>query len=614
MFRSRVIALFVCFLFVLSVVGCNNGGVKDDISSESAGESLSNSVSVDITETSTEANAEAEKEKPYYYALINSDHMTKEDMGAIDSIISSYSDHDTVLIDVKECESAAEVFCLIREDRDGRDRDPDGIQIFGNSDAVPSFEVFYKIAFENEYSTEENFLTDYFYSNLDNDPSVLEGFSVADNFENGLGVNFAPKWQVVRLPIAGGKFSNFVENYREYMESEQYGKPLAVSMSNSIFPYDAAIEGNCAIEDFAYLLHRAEHEWKFLQGAKLYGNTRGYCPSLYAIHGDSSLEAMKTENKAGICEFFYVGHGSEVQLTRTVFTVNEEKRKLDQDVEEFLYVTDLNRVLKSNPYYFNLWSCNTAANMRANLVVEAFDGKCIGAFAGTTLLANNGSDFKAEMVEDGRSTNMLYFHYEYFAAVKSGLGRSQAFFEAQRSFADIATEYAKQPIDYSNNYQCGFLNLIAYHNFGIIDPDGEMPEVTPSDKGIDEPLSFKLVGRDAGGAEIGERVTLTESVYHQSGKLAARIKKVECVLLDNGNLRIFAELDSKISSRVRALLMQTQMDLGATYIPTHSNVLYVTDVPLEKLKNEEHLYLIFESNADTSVIWSLYGFHRLIED
>jgi hypothetical protein len=141
-----------------------------------------------------------------------------------------------------------------------------------------------------------------------------------------------------------------------------------------------------------------------------------------------------------------------------------------------------------------------------------------------------------------------------------------------------------------------------------------MPEVTPSEKGIDEPLSFKLVGRDSGGAETGERVTLTESVYHQSGKLAARIKKVECVLLDNGNLRIFAELDSKISSRVRALLMQTQMDLGATYIPTHSNVLYVTDVPPEKLKNEEHLYLIFESNADTSVIWSLYGFHRLIED
>jgi len=613
MFRKRVFALFICILIVLSAVGCN-GNTGEVISSGSEEESVKESVSIVHTEASTKASEEVEEEKPYYYVLINSEHMTKDDMGAIESVISSYSDHVTVAIDVKDCQSAADVFCLLREDRDRRDNDPDGIQIFGNSDAVPSFEVFYKVAFESEISTEDNFLTDYFYSNLENDPSVLEKFSVADNFEKDLGVDFTPKWQVVRLPLAGGKFSNFVENYREYLESEQYGKPTAVSMSNSIFPYDAAIEGNCSIEDFAYLLHRAENEWNFLHGARLYGNTQGYCPSLYAIHGDSSLEAMKNENKAGICEFFYVGHGSKVQLTRTVFTLNEEKRKLEQSVEEFLYVTDLNRVLKSNPYYLNLWSCDTAANMRANLVVEAFDGKCIGAFAGTTLLANNGSDFKADIEDASRSSNMLSFHYVYFSSLNAGLGRSRSFFEAQKAFADIAIEYAKQPVDYSANYQCGFLNLIAYHNFGIIDPDGEMPEIIASDKGIETPLSFILVGRDTGGAETGERITLTDSVYRQSGKLVARIKKAECVLLDNGNLRIFVELDSKISSRERELLMQTQMDLGATYIPAHSNVLYIADVPLEKLKNEEHLYLMFESNADTYVVCSLYGFHRLMWD
>lgn len=604
--KIKVIAILVCAAFALSMFGCTNRNVGEhDETNVKENNDIENSESVEEFPN---------EDKPYYFALLNSDYMTKEDMGAVNSIIASYSDHLVVVIDVKNCEDASDVYEILCNDRGMRGKDPDGIQIFGNAEMVPSFEICYKIAFENQYDTgnRETYLTDFFYSNFENDIAVLEEFSVADNFEKNLGVVFNPKWQVVRLPIAGEKYSHFVETYREYMKSEQYGAPIPVSISNSIFAYDISKEGNFSGDDYAYLLYRAENEWKLINGAKLYANTQGFRPSPYAIHGNSSTDAMTIENKAGICEFFFAGHGSETQLVRTVFEFDPESKKLYESRENFLYITDLNRILKSNPYYINLWSCDTAANMQANLVTEAFDGNCIGAFAGTSLLANNGCDVRADMEDMQSSTNILYFHYVYLSSLKAGLGRSQAFFEAQKKFADAAIEYAKQPVNYSANYQCGFSNLITYQNFGIIDPEGEMAEIIPSAEGIDKPLPFTILGRNTGGQEIGERTELTSSVFQQSGSTPVIIKKVTSVILDNGNLRIFVELESKKSSFARSLLMHTQMDLGATYIPAYKNILFVTDIPEEKLKNEEYLYLMFESNSNLYVAYSLYGFHRII--
>ena len=82
---------------------------------------------------------EPQKHDKFYYALLNTDHLTYEDSLAIQMLLASYQDHEIVTIDVKDCSDAIAVYNKLKADYATRENTLDGIQIFGTSYMVPSF-------------------------------------------------------------------------------------------------------------------------------------------------------------------------------------------------------------------------------------------------------------------------------------------------------------------------------------------------------------------------------------------------------------------------------------------------------------------------------------------
>ena len=105
-----------------------------------------------------------------------------------------------------------------------------------------------------------------------------------------------------------------------------------------------------------------------------------------------------------------------------------------------------------------------------DLTTAALNGRCVGMFSATHIISNNGVNWNASLANMANS-NPFYFFYHYFKALHEGSARSRAFFEAQRAYCLALLEDSALPIRGEGNYQFNLYNLLAYHNFGVLEPN-----------------------------------------------------------------------------------------------------------------------------------------------
>ena len=398
----------------------------------------------------------------YIYAIMDTAAMTEEDLASVGKYLTSIT-HATVLVaDAAQFANAEQLYAALKEDDAQRGGQTVGVQIFGTPAMVPSFEVRYKALMCDDIVDEMGtYLTDLFYSNFNNDPvRIANGYSIADHFSEGWDVDLVPAWPVARLPLSKGEFSTFFEKYNTFAETTGLQRQELVVSYNSIFAM------NDPIDNLGAFVNRMSQEFGLLDiPYRLYGNQLGDYPVPTEVMGDITAENLTKENEAGIVEFLVSSHGQRDNVDKVYFVNGEENR------ESLVNMDTINSVMGDNVYYWNCYSCNNGLGMEDNLVTVALNGNCVGMFAATTIISNNGVFYDAG-VEDMAKSNFYYFFYYYFKALHEGESRSRAFFIAQREYATALIAHSVEPIiTQPGNYQFNLNNLLAYQNFGLIEPN-----------------------------------------------------------------------------------------------------------------------------------------------
>ena len=127
-------------------------------------------------------------------------------------------------------------------------------------------------------------------------------------------------------------------------------------------------------------------------------------------------------------------------------------------------------MLDAKPYYLNCWTCLNGFGMADNLTTTALKGRCVGAFTATAIISNNGVNCDASVSQMEKS-NFYYFYYQYLKALHEGGSRSQAFFAAQQAYGQALIRDSASAVRGDGNYQFNLYNLLAYHNFGVLEPN-----------------------------------------------------------------------------------------------------------------------------------------------
>ena len=108
--------------------------------------------------------------------------------------------------------------------------------------------------------------------------------------------------------------------------------------------------------------------------------------------------------------------------------------------------------------------------MHDNLTTAALNGSCVGAFSATVYMSNNGVKWNVPL-DVMKESNFFYFYYCYLKALHEGNSRSEAFLEAQQSYGRALIADSVNELRGEGNYQFGLYNLLAYHNFGVLEPN-----------------------------------------------------------------------------------------------------------------------------------------------
>ena len=148
------------------------------------------------------------------------------------------------------------------------------------------------------------------------------------------------------------------------------------------------------------------------------------------------------------------------------------------------------------------------------------------------------------------------FFYNYFKALHGGATRSQAFFIGQKEYAKTLIASSKMSISEDKNYQLNLYNLIAYHNFGVIEPNVVALSFCNSEGYINKTSEqVKKIRKEAGKISWD-----WEDFRFTGGKPAGNLKKINydiknkladnktgtihsftAQLLDNGHIRFAIE-------------------------------------------------------------------------
>ena len=433
------------------------------------------------------------------YAVVNAAAMNARDMAAVERYLAGFEPAPAV-VDASACQSAQQVYEALRTAAGGEV--PAGVQLFGTADMVPAFRIQYRAQLTAGVKTLEPLCTDLFYANFSHQPELPgEEYSVREHLLRGWKTELVPQWPVARLPLQKGRFEAFLSRYEAFVHRQELSssqmhragpqpRPFACRRDNpSVTSGDSSLsQGShdrgpgsfCSApemavfynplfaarrprDDLGRFLKRMREEFG-LNGLRyhLYGNLKGDYPVIANVLGDFSAENMARENREGVREYLIASHGKRDRIEACFFENKEEKRLPVLDME------NISGVLGANPYYLDAWACLNAQGMGENLVSAAMNGQCMGAFAATAILSNNGVDWQAGLADMARS-NFYYFYYHYLKALHGGETRSRAFFAAQRAYALALMQDAARPLRAEGNVQFNLYNLLAYHNFGVME-------------------------------------------------------------------------------------------------------------------------------------------------
>lgn len=407
---------------------------------------------------------EKQPPKPYYLFVYNSKYMTEEDISAIQGLSDLYPDYELVMIDACKQEHAADVYRLLIQERDTRGCAPEGIQIFGTPNAVPAFvhKHEFEMQTQDEMYKEDDYVSDYFYTNFNNDPDALNQISTYELAHSLDKIDILPTWPVVRLPLPRGDFSAFIANYREYLALMQGGSIVNVSVASPIHPVGWY---SVAIDDTGYFLTRARDEWKFIDNVHLYGTTEGFYASTLDLEGSCNADDWAPLTKQKVCEIFHESHAGKDVLSQTIFTGRGSDEYYCTDV---LTTNTINRKLNGMPYFLYSGGCEPAKGMSGNIITKALSGRCVGAIASTAVLHGIDIDCMLTDEEYVQGYNKYSLLYGYLKAKSEGSTRAMAFCAGQRQMALAFIQNADTTEVQS--YQSNLNNLLAFQNFGLIDP------------------------------------------------------------------------------------------------------------------------------------------------
>lgn len=404
----------------------------------------------------------------YTYAVMNKKNMTDEDIASAETYLKEISDSQVLVVDAGGITSAQQLYTILQADHIQRGGRVAGVQIFGNADLVPSFEIGYKVQMESGVDNMGSLLTDLFYGNFHNSPSDLSrNYNVMDHFAKNWQVQLVPEWKVARLPLAKGEFAAFFDKYMDFAETAGLGQQPLVNFSNPIFAsYNHT-------DDMGYFLNRLFSEFEMdLGDYRLYGNQLGAYPVTTAVIGGFTAENLTAENQNGPCEFIINTHGQWNNVDKCWFEGGKEKR------ESLMNMNTINTILAENPYYLDMWTCENGYGMKNNITTTALTGNCVGMFSTTHIISNNGVNNQTPL-QAMTESNFYWFYLQYLKAVSEGASRSDAFFEAQKAYGNALIVDSRNGIRAEGNYQFNLYNLLAYHNFGVIEPNPAFCCITP---------------------------------------------------------------------------------------------------------------------------------------
>ena len=412
------------------------------------------------TEDAQELRAAAEANTKYTYAVMNKSKMTQEDITAAENYLKEISDSTVLVVDSSGITSAQQLYTILQADHIQRGGSVAGVQLFGNADLIPAFEIGYKVQMDSGVDNMGSMLTDLFYGNFNNAAKDLsKSYNVMDHFANGWQVQLVPEWKVARLPLAKGEFTAFFDKYMDFAETAGLGKQTLINFSNPIF---ATLYHT---DDMGHFLNRLGKEFGIDLGEyRLYGNQLGHYPVTTDVLGGFTAENLTAENQSGTCEFVINTHGQWNNVDKCWFEGGKEKR------ESLMNMSNINSILAENPYYLDMWTCENGYGMKNNITTTALNGNCVGMFSATHVISNNGVKNQVSL-EAMTESNFYWFYLNYLKALSEGASRSDAFFAAQQAYGNALIVDSQNGIRGESNYQFNLCNLLGYHNFGVLEPN-----------------------------------------------------------------------------------------------------------------------------------------------
>ena len=397
----------------------------------------------------------------YLYAVMDTAALSEADLSAIGKYLASVTDATVLVVDAARFSDAQEVYAAMRQDAEQRGGAVAGVQIFGTPAMIPAFSIGYKVQMVNGVDDAGTLLTDLFYGTFANDPELLSpDYNVMDHLASGREVRLVPEWPVVRLPLSRDGFSDFFRKYDSFILDTGLQRLPLVNFSNPIFK-----QKDHSDDMGLFLSERMDREFHLLDVPfRLYGNLKGEYPVTGDVLGGFEAENMAAENRLEPVEFIVNTHGQWDNIDNAFFVSGEEQRV------SLINIQNINSYLAGNPYYLDAWTCSNGSGMADNLTTAALSGRCVGMFSATAIISNNGVNWRASLPEMAQS-NFYYFYYSYLKALHEGLSRSRAFFTAQQAYGEALMADSRLPLRGEGNVQFNLYNLLAYHNFGVIEPN-----------------------------------------------------------------------------------------------------------------------------------------------
>lgn len=499
---------------------------------------------VNRTEEANVMLSEAEERESYSYAIINSNNMTTKDLKSINQYLATITNTKFYYFDTKTLTNISDIYTILQSNNKERKGKLSGILIFGDSDAIPSFDIKYKLDTVLEGIEDGNYMkTDFFFGNLDNSIENIIKFNIYDYYYGNRGVDLIPKCKVARLTLNKGYFAPYFEKYNKFLLSKHGTNPYICSFSNPVSPYTYKDKG--WKDDLNVLVKNCAEEFDIIDdNYRMFGNLQGDYIGDTKVEGDFIPENLTLTNKQDSYEYMIYTHGQENNIDRTIFDGDNGKRI------SLINSETINTILSDNYYYFDSLTCTNGAQLRNNIIETALMGNCVGAFAASCDLswgAEKGTIkyFGSKNASDLEDCGFYYFIYEYLYNLSKGYSRSDSFFKAKQSSL-IKMISLQDEKSYKMIFNLNTSNNIFYQNFGIFETNfiGNLLTNTISTLKYEDDTTGDSIVNYSGGKTIGEAI----KIYFKKGQSTSinlTINNSNFQLLDNNYVRFTIALNNE---------------------------------------------------------------------